>query len=163
MKAKFRNIAIAVIGLFTAIYLLLRRKSNKNLMDWPIENPVITSEFGNRTISGKSVYHYGVDLRAAVGTPIINPEAGKVIAIFYDNNGGNQIIVQHDGFKLGYAHLKQLSNTIDAVQIGKTIRKGQGIGVTGSTGNTTGPHLHLTYTDALGIKRNPRDYFKKIA
>lgn len=163
MKANFKYIAI-LIGLITGLYFLFRKKGAGNRLDWPLEGKItVTQEQGYRTVSGKQVYHSGIDLKADVGTPIINPAIGKVIYIGYKADGGNEIIVQHDGFRLGYSHLRYAASNIDAVKVGKTVRKGQGLGVTGNTGNTTGPHLHLTYTDALGFKKNPRDYFKLLS
>lgn len=115
----------------------------------------ITSGFGYRTDpkTGKpKEFHNGIDLAVPVGTQIKSPMPGVVFALNSGGDGGNEIIIKHDnGYKTGYAHLsKQL------VKKGDKIKQGDVIGLSGNTGKSTGPHLHLTLTDPSGAKVDPQ-------
>lgn len=115
----------------------------------------ITSKFGYRTDpkTGKqNAFHNGIDLAVPVGTPIKSPMPGIVDVITSGGDGGNQVIIKHDnGYKTGYAHLsKQL------VKKGDKVKQGDVIGLSGNTGKSTGPHLHLTLTDPSGAKVDPQ-------
>lgn len=115
----------------------------------------ITSKFGYRTDpkTGKqNAFHNGIDLAVPVGTQIKSPMPGVVFALNSGGDGGNEIIIKHDnGYKTGYAHLsKQL------VKKGDKIKQGDVIGLSGNTGKSTGPHLHLTLTDPSGAKVDPQ-------
>ncbi|WP_069816548.1 transglycosylase family protein [Streptomyces sp. TP-A0874] len=89
--------------------------------------------------SWSSGYHTGVDFRAASGTPVKSIAAGEVVAAGDGGAYGNQVVIRHaDGKYSQYAHLSQLS-----VQVGQSVEGGQQIGLSGSTGNSTGPHLHF--------------------
>lgn len=115
----------------------------------------ITSKFGYRTDpkTGKqNAFHNGIDLAVPVGTQIKSPMPGIVDAVTSGGDGGNQIILKHEnGYKTGYAHLsKQL------VKKGDKIKQGDVIGLSGNTGKSTGPHLHLTLTDPSGAKVDPQ-------
>jgi murein DD-endopeptidase MepM/ murein hydrolase activator NlpD len=117
----------------------------------------ITSKFGPRTapIAGASTSHNGVDIAAASGTAIVSPLAGTVTDINTHATGGKQLIIKHNnGYKTGYAHLSGYN-----VTVGEKVKQGQIIAFVGSTGVSTGPHLHFTLTNPLGIKVNPEDYF----
>jgi len=107
-------------------------------------NPVvgkITSRYGTRInpISGKNEFHNGVDVQAASGTPVKSPAAGTVLKVYYNSLGGNQVIVQHTGLITGYAHLSKYF-----VTPGEKIQSGHIIGHVGTTGQSTGAHLHFT-------------------
>ncbi len=115
----------------------------------------ITSGFGYRTDpkTGKpKEFHNGIDLSVPIGTSIRSPLDGIVSLVSSGGDGGNQIIIRHsNGYFTGYAHLsKQL------VKKGDKIKKGDVIGLSGNTGKSTGPHLHLTMTDPSGAKIDPR-------
>lgn len=115
----------------------------------------ITSKFGYRTDpkTGKqNAFHNGIDLAVPSGTKIKSPMPGIVFAIISGGDGGNEIILQHDnGYKTGYAHLsKQL------VKKGDKVKQGDVIGLSGNSGKSTGPHLHLTLTDPTGAKVDPQ-------
>ncbi len=109
---------------------------------WPIENKGITGKFGWREhpLLQRREFHPGIDLRAAVGTPIYAPASGVVEFSGYSNNGyGYNVILLHNfGFKTVFAHMQQK----DVVKAGQFVNKGQLIGYTGNTGLSTGPHLH---------------------
>lgn len=110
----------------------------------PISKPVtVTSEFGYRThpISGEYTLHNGIDLvNGNATTPIYASAAGEVvISGSYPDWYGNYVVIKHnDGLYTGYAHLSQLS-----ISQGETVNQGQKIGNMGTTGPSTGPHLHF--------------------
>ena len=115
----------------------------------------ITSGFGYRTDpkTGKpKEFHNGIDLAVPVGTSIKSPMDGVVQIVNSGGDGGNQIIIKHsNGYFTGYAHLsKQL------VKKGDKVKQGDVIGLSGNTGKSTGPHLHLTMTEPSGAKIDPQ-------
>ncbi|MDG5789532.1 peptidoglycan DD-metalloendopeptidase family protein [Evansella sp. AB-P1] len=100
----------------------------------------ITSEFGNRTdpISWDSSFHSGIDIAAPLNTPIYSTADGEVIAAGRDGGYGLRIIIEHgDTYETLYAHL----NYID-VEVGDKVKKGDKIGGMGTTGRSTGVHVH---------------------
>lgn len=112
----------------------------------PISKPVtVTSEFGYRQhpITGAYELHNGIDLvNGNPTTPIYASAAGEVvIAGSYPEWYGNYVIIKHsDGLYTGYAHQSQLR-----VSVGDTVKQGQQIGNMGTTGPSTGPHLHFQF------------------
>ncbi|MDO0920429.1 MULTISPECIES: phage tail spike protein [unclassified Enterococcus] len=112
----------------------------------PISKPVtVTSEFGYRyhPITGSYELHNGIDLvNGNATTPIYASAAGEVvIAGSYPDWYGNYVVIKHsDGLYTGYAHLSQLN-----VSQGDTVNQGQKIGNMGTTGPSTGPHLHFQF------------------
>lgn len=115
----------------------------------------ITSKFGYRTDpkTGKqNAFHNGIDLAVTLNTPIKSPMPGIVDAVTSGGDGGNQVILKHDnGYKTGYAHLNK-----PMVKKGNKVKQGDVIGLSGSTGKSTGPHLHFTLTDPSGAKVDPQ-------
>lgn len=112
-----------------------------------------SSEFGYRThpISGKWKMHSGVDIAAPAGTPVLSVSSGTVKEAKYNGGYGNQVVIQlEDGSQFSYSHLKSYG-----VKKGDVITKGQQIGEVGSTGSSTGNHLHLEAIDANGTKVDP--------
>jgi murein DD-endopeptidase MepM/ murein hydrolase activator NlpD len=82
--------------------------------------------------------HIGVDFGVVVGTPIQTTMDGKVAYAGWNNEGyGNLVIVENGPYKTYYAHLSEVD-----VKVGDTIQAGSVVGLSGSTGNSTGPHLH---------------------
>ena len=113
----------------------------------------LTSGFGKRKspTAGASSDHNGVDFGVKEGANVYSIKPGTVYKRWYDGRGGNQIIINHDdGTKSGYAHLKDF-----VANEGERVNAGSVIGYSGNTGNTTGPHLHFTYTDESGNKVDP--------
>lgn len=112
----------------------------------PISKPVtVTSEFGYRIhpITGAYSLHNGIDLvNGNATTPIFAAAAGEVvIAGSYPDWYGNYVVIKHaDGLYTGYAHQSQLR-----VSVGDTVNQGQQIGNMGTTGPSTGPHLHFQF------------------
>ncbi len=102
----------------------------------------ISGRFGTRTdpFSGKKKFHKGIDIAAPKGTPVYASASGKIICCEYKKNGyGNLIVIDHgDDLFTCYGHL----NTIN-VKKGQIIKQGSKIGTVGSTGRSTGPHLHF--------------------
>lgn len=104
----------------------------------PIANAAITSPFGFRALPWPE-FHHGVDLAADYGTPVRSSAAGVVVSAGFEAGGyGNKIDIDHgNGFHTWYAHLSRV-----AVKPGDRIEKARTIGFVGSTGASTGPHLH---------------------
>lgn len=109
---------------------------------FPLSIPApITSMFGWRIhpISGSPRFHRGIDFGAPIGTPIVAAKAGRVQTAESMDGYGLTVIVQHGAaYQTLYAHMSQIF-----VQPGETVKKGQLLGLVGSTGNSTGPHLHF--------------------
>lgn len=102
-----------------------------------------SSNFGWRTLYGRSNYHRGVDLAARYGTPIYAADAGTVISYGWDPYGalGYQVKIDHgNGIVSVYGHCSRLSSN---VYLGKKVYQGETIAYVGSTGNSTGNHLHF--------------------
>jgi murein DD-endopeptidase MepM/ murein hydrolase activator NlpD len=100
----------------------------------------VTSRYGWRThpITGESAFHSGIDLGAPKGTPVLATKDGVVDFAGRSGGYGNLIELSHDSFGTRYAHLDQIF-----VKNGQRVKKGQQIGTVGSTGRSTGPHLHF--------------------
>lgn len=109
----------------------------------------ITSGFGKRRNpfgKKKSEHHNGLDLSAKAGTPIYAMLPGEVAHIGYDPRSGNYIKLRHGNFTVSYCHLIRKPN----LPVGSKVFPGQPVAQVGSTGRSTGPHLHIT------LKRNGR-------
>lgn len=107
----------------------------------PLDELRLTSPFGYRTnpVSGEYGFHTGIDLAAPEGTPVAAAYAGKVTESGESDVWGKYVLVEHsDGFETYYCHL----NDIYAPE-GTVVRNGETLGVVGSTGWSTGPHLHF--------------------
>ena len=121
----------------------------------PCAYTVLTSAYGWRIhpINGNNSFHNGVDLANVTGTPIYSTKGGTVTAAGYNGVYGYYVTVNHgDGFSSLYGHL---TNYI--VSVGQSVSGGQTIGYMGSTGWSTGPHLHFTiYYNGNTV--NPMDY-----
>ncbi len=121
----------------------------------PISYKAFTSAFGYRThpVYGDRRFHYGVDLAADTGTPIVASRSGVVTRASYDGSSGYHVYIDHqDGFSTRYLHM-----THYVVSAGDYVSAGQVIGYCGSTGTSTGPHLHFgVYLNDLAV--NPALY-----
>lgn len=120
---------------------------------WPVAGK-ISSGFGYRSsLSGNKRFHSGVDLYAPMGTPVYACESGQVIKAEYNGGYGYFILIYHGGgFATSYAHLSGF-----AISVGQNVSRGQIIGYVGTTGYTTGPHLHLEVR-TNGVAQNPMNY-----
>lgn len=115
---------------------------------WPLCAPV-TSEYGPRW--GRM--HRGIDLGAPTGTPVGAAKAGTVIFAGWQGGYGRLLLLRHDdGIVTAYAHLSSF-----AVGEGQQVRQGQTVGAIGTSGNSTGPHLHLEFRIG-GQAQNPRQF-----
>ncbi|MFI6422960.1 peptidoglycan DD-metalloendopeptidase family protein [Streptomyces sp. NPDC050842] len=106
-----------------------------------------------------SGYHTGVDFIASSGTTVRAVGAGTVVSAGWSGAYGNEVVIQHaDGNYSQYAHLSSLS-----VSSGQTVTGGQQIGLSGSTGNSTGPHLHfeIRTSPSYGSDVDPLAYLRQ--
>ncbi|MFD9236666.1 peptidoglycan DD-metalloendopeptidase family protein [[Kitasatospora] papulosa] len=105
----------------------------------PVENANVTTQYRASGASWSSGYHTGSDFQAASGTSVRSIGEGTVVSASWSGSYGNEVVIQHsDGMYSQYAHLSSLE-----VTTGQTVTGGQQIGLSGSTGNSTGPHLHF--------------------
>ena len=115
----------------------------KSLKRTPINNARVTSSFNLRRkhpVLGYTRAHKGVDFRASTGTPIPAAGAGRVVARGFNKGHGNYVKIRHNGsYETLYAHMSRFAK---GVGVGTNVRQGQTIGYVGSTGMSTGPHLH---------------------
>ncbi len=114
----------------------------KSLLKTPIDGAKLSSNFGMRKhpISGYNKLHKGVDFAAPIGTPIYAGGNGVVEYVGYNGGYGKYIRIRHNNeYKTAYAHL---SNYKKGIYKGQRVNQGEVIGYVGSTGNSTGPHLH---------------------
>ena len=121
----------------------------------PIDYIANTSPFGDRErpTEGASTNHKGVDLAAPENTPITAARGGTVIAATYNPSSGYYVQIEHDnGYRSVYMHM----NYFD-VQVGQKVSQGETIGYCGSTGVSTGSHLHFGISQN-GVYKNPADY-----
>ncbi len=115
----------------------------------PVTNAIITSKYGQRS----SGFHTGTDFATATGTPIYASAAGTVIYSGTKGSYGKLVIIDHgNGYKTYYAHCSALY-----VSVGQSVSKGENIAAVGTTGNSTGPHVHfeIRYN---GNTLNPQNY-----
>ena len=118
------------------------RSIEKALMKTPINGARLSSPFGKRKhpILGFTKHHNGTDFAAPTGTPIMASGNGTVIKAGWCGNGGNCVRIRHNSsYTTGYGHMSKI-----ATKRGRRVRQGQIIGYVGSTGMSTGPHLHYT-------------------
>ena len=130
---------------------------NSSSKKWlkPTAYSYVSSPFGYRVhpVTGKWTMHKGVDLVASKGTPIYASRSGYVTIATYESTAGNYVTINHqDGYSSIYMHM-----THDVVSVGEYVKAGELIGYVGSTGRSTGPHLHfgITYN---GTYVNPMNY-----
>lgn len=133
--------------------------SNSSVKDWFTSklNARVTSDYGNRSDpfgSGSTKFHGGIDFGAAGGTPIPTDVAGTVVSNSYDEKGfGNYVVVQDAGGDFHYfAHMQSKS----PLPVGTHVEKGDVVGYVGTTGSSTGNHLHYE------IRRGNRDRSSRI-
>jgi len=126
-------------------------KKGTGVFVWPTSGR-LTDRFGFATLSGR--WHGGLDIAAYTGAPIYAADSGFVTYAGWSKSGyGNLIIIDHqNGFETRYAHLSAYY-----VSVGQSVGKGAQIAAMGSTGNSTGAHLHfeIRYN---GVRKNPQLY-----
>ncbi len=150
-------LVFAVLLLFL-LFALGPVASAKGLSYSPVHGH-LTSDFGWRKdpYTGKSRFHAGLDIAAKSGTPIYVPQKGVVVYSGAYKGYGNIVVVQHqaDVYTL-YGHTSQYF-----VRPGQPVYKGQVIALVGSTGRSTGPHLHFEVRQNKGYV-NPKDYLSYL-
>lgn len=144
-------------GTHNAIRDALAGQKDREFSGEPFEMPIrsyssITSEFGPRNYAPDPI-HTGIDFAAASGTPIYAANDGVVLLCLSNPNGfGNHIVLSHgSGITTMYAHM----SAFGTFKEGDEVKRGQVIGYVGSTGLSTGPHLHFEY-QINGTAYNPR-------
>jgi murein DD-endopeptidase MepM/ murein hydrolase activator NlpD len=124
---------------------------------WPTPSCyIVTSQFGRRyhPIYKQYRMHYGIDIGAKYGAAILASDSGTVITSAYSSSYGNYIVISHgNGMTTLYAHMSSR-----LVKAGAKVSKGDTIGKCGSTGDSTGPHLHFEVS-VNGTRVNPLQYF----
>lgn len=122
---------------------------------WPTKSTRITSSFGYRKdpFTRRLSHHSGIDFGGKTGDPVYATADGKVINSSFDRYLGHHVIIDHsNGIRTLYAHLSKR-----LVSVGDNVEKGEEIGKLGSTGRSTGPHLHYeVYKN--GVPVNPKNY-----
>jgi murein DD-endopeptidase MepM/ murein hydrolase activator NlpD len=126
---------------------------NGDLFIWPVRG-YITSPYGYRSspfAPGNRQFHTGIDIGTPSGTPIRAAMSGRVSAAGYNDISGNYVVISHhSGYRTLYAHM-----SVIRIKAGAYVKTGERIGDVGSTGLSTGPHLHFTvYKNGLTV--NPR-------
>jgi murein DD-endopeptidase MepM/ murein hydrolase activator NlpD len=125
---------------------------NGDLFIWPVLG-YITSPYGYRSspFTGTRQFHTGMDIGAAMGTPIKAAMSGRVTSVGYNDSLGNYVVItHHSGYRTLYGHM-----SLVRVKSGAYVQTGERIGDVGSTGLSTGPHLHFTVYKN-GVTVNPR-------
>ena len=118
------------------------KSSQKALMKTPINGARLSSPFGMRKhpIDGFNKMHRGTDFAAPTGTPIMASGNGVVKKAGWCGGGGNCVVIKHNStYQTVYAHMSKFAN---GIRSGVRVKQGQTIGYVGSTGKSTGPHLH---------------------
>jgi len=145
---------------YTGMYTKEAKRLVTDAVRTPLDRMHVTSPFGYRIhpVYGYRRMHTGMDLRGPTGTPVYAVTSGVITKAKNNSNGyGNEVLIKHDnGMITQYAHLSKISTSY-----GRKVKKGQLIGKVGSTGVSTGPHLHF------GVKKhgkwvNPRTNLKMV-
>lgn len=121
---------------------------------WPTKG-WLTSRFGPRIspFTGRRQHHAGIDIAAASGTDVVAPAAGRVVFVGRKGPLGKTVVVDHGfGVRTLYGHNKDIH-----VKIGQELERGETLASVGSTGRSTGPHLHYV-VEVNGKAKNPLDY-----
>lgn len=121
----------------------------------PLEGASMTSNFGSRTdpFLGSTAFHAGVDFRSPIGRPVEATAPGRVVVAGRNGGYGNMVEIDHGfGLSTRYAHLSRID-----VEVGARVERGTVVGRVGSTGRSTGPHLHYE-TRVNGTAVNPTRY-----
>ena len=139
----------------TDYYFLDGRKVRKAFLRNPLEFAYISSRFNPKRmhpILHRVRAHKGVDYAARRGTPVRAAGDGRISARQYYSGYGNTVVLQHGGgYSTLYAHLSKFA---DRQSIGSWVKQGQVVGYVGSTGLSTGPHLHYEFR-VNGVHKNP--------
>ncbi|PEY30318.1 peptidase M23 [Bacillus cereus] len=127
---KVLKIGILVVGMFFSSQVYAYAEGER--WTWPVDGR-ISDYFGTR--NGK---HYGIDIAASIGTPVVAIRGGTVTKSYFSNSYGHVVFVKHGEYEVVYAHLNKRY-----VLQGERIARGEVIGEVGNTGESRGAHLHL--------------------
>lgn len=117
-----------------------QKQSRKKIVSFPLQSIKVSSKFGYRTdpFTKKRRFHSGIDLKASKGTEAYAMLAGVIEKVGRDESRGNYIMIRHDEYVVTYCHLSRI-----LVSQGQIVEPGGPVGLVGSTGRSTGPHLHI--------------------
>lgn len=147
-----------VFSILDSDFRTARVKSQSISTEAPLSNIVAVSNFGHRIdpFTGRRAIHEGVDFMAPTGTPILAAAAGVVRTSGWHPGYGNMVEIEHSGkTTTRYGHASKL-----LVKAGDIVRLGQTIALVGSTGRSTGPHLHFEVR-VNGVAFNPSQFLEK--
>ena len=133
-----------------------RQEINGDLFIWPVSG-YVSSAYGYRIspFAGIRQFHSGIDIAAPMGSPIRAAMSGRVSQVGYDDSFGNFILLtHHSGYRTFYGHM-----SVTRVKPGAFVATGERIGDVGSTGLSTGPHVHFTVYKN-GVTVNPRSLMR---
>ncbi|WP_018750992.1 M23 family metallopeptidase [Paenibacillus sanguinis] len=125
---------------------------------WPTDSLRVTSDYGKRRdpFTGRATMHAGMDIGGKVGDPVYAAADGKVIEAGYSSARGNYITLSHpSGLKTNYMHLSEI-----LIKAGDAVKQGDTIAKLGSSGRSTGPHLHIEVVKN-GSTVDPAEYLRK--
>lgn len=125
---------------------------------WPTDSTRMTSDYGEREdpFNGRLTKHAGMDIGGSIGDPVYAAANGKVVDTGYTSARGNYITISHpSGLKTNYMHLNEI-----LTKVGATVKQGDTIAELGSTGRSTGPHLHIEVVKN-GSTVDPANYLRK--
>ncbi|MEN9481922.1 MAG: hypothetical protein RLZZ298_3317 [Pseudomonadota bacterium] len=146
------------LALLESSFLEKRVKERLMPTTLPVKTAMLGSPYGHRSdpIAGMRAMHEGIDFNAETGTPVVVAADGVVVNASYHNEFGNLIEVDHgDGLLSRYAHLSRMN-----VKASQLVKRGELIGAVGSTGRSTGSHLHFEVR-MLGVAQNPALFLQK--
>ncbi len=126
---------------------------------WPTLSKIVTSPYGYRKdpFTNKLSFHRGIDIAGKLGDPVYAVAGGVVQSVGYDKLHGHNVVIEHDkGLKTWYMHLNSAQ-----VNRGDKVGKGQTIGQLGTTGRSTGPHLHYEVL-LSGKSTDPAPYMPSV-
>lgn len=145
-----KNPVTRIVERGTKVQVALASRSGSGRLAWPLSGS-ITSYYGYR---GRE-FHTGLDISAPYGTPVVAAESGIVTGAGYEGGYGRMITIDHGGgLVTRYAHLSGYN-----VAVGQRVSRGEVIGYVGTSGRTTGPHLHFEVL-INGEFRNPYNYLR---
>ena len=125
-------------------------------MGLPIKNGKITTAYKKAGKMWSKGYHTGVDFAVATGTPVLAVADGKIENANWGKSYGNQVVQKVAGGWVIYAHLNAVR-----CKPGQVVKKGQIVGESGNSGNSSGPHLHFEYRSKLrwsdGVDLDPKE------
>ena len=123
----------------------------------PLDQFRITSTYGSRRdpVNGRTSSHHGLDLAAPIHTPVMSTAPGKVVFSGWKGRFGRVIVIDHGhGIRTRYAHLRKI-----LVKVGQRVGHREKIGLLGSSGRSTGPHVHYE-VQVNGKPRDPMKFLK---